>query len=186
MKQILRRQYIYAILSVAVMIISAVGLWRVGAIMYERTSLVVSAKEQLATYEANKQTFANESNDLQAIAGRTFALEAHRITPETIPDVLSSFEALAKEHNVTFSITGVNAPGENSASQLLIGISALGTDADVDAFLKALFSQPYQIRLTTFSYAAEPGVVTTDASGAAITLPSSKWDLLATIQIISF
>lgn len=159
-----------------------VTLGTVGALVWfahiveKRTERVISAKEQLASYDENKKIFAEESKLLAAIGEREAILEQYRIRPETTPELLSQLEDLARATAVEFSIVAVQTPGEGDKQKLLIDIAANGTRSALDAFLKALSHQTYQVRFTRASLFANKDTAATVGT----------WGVLASLEIVSY
>ncbi|HWC57571.1 MAG TPA: hypothetical protein VG621_01280 [Candidatus Paceibacterota bacterium] len=153
-----------------------------------RMGKVLAADTQLASYQANKEIFAQEATSLAAIKQKVETLAGYEITSDTIPQLLSSMEALAQRDAIDFSITTVQTPGNGSKQQLLIDFSAKGTQKNLDAFLGDLTHQSYQIAFTKLSLFAESDTsFGTGAAGNTSTLPPpGGWDVLASIRVMSY
>ncbi len=163
------------IVTAILFIAGAIGFWRFTDLMDDKKTAVITAKEQLAAYEASKQIFTEESKALAQITERVSVLEQYRVTSATTPELLSSLEDLAGMHGVDFAITTVTTPGTGQSQKLLIDVSGKGSRESIDAFLKALLHQPYQLKFTKLSLFADEGSTV-----------AGQWSVLASIQIMSF
>lgn len=181
MQSLFKRHILTLITAATIAIGVIVALWLFARVVERRTNRVISAKEQLASYEENKKIFAEESKLLAAIAERETSLEHYRITPESTPELLSSIESLAATHGVTFSITAVQTPGEGEHQKLIVDFSAEGSRAALDTFIAALSHQTYQVKFDRVSLFA--GQSTAPSEGAA---GAFGWSVLASIQIVSY
>ncbi|HVY36130.1 MAG TPA: type 4a pilus biogenesis protein PilO [Candidatus Paceibacterota bacterium] len=195
MKSLLRIHYIGTFTAFLFVIVAGVLLWRAETLLQARKARVLDVRDQLASYEQNKKTFAEESKTLETIRSRVQALEADVVTTATVPDTLSHLEALAKSDGVAFSITNVQN-GQSDSSQpsgLTIDFTANGSFAALSMFINHVLSQPYQVNFVRFALSAAsksdttPSIVSSTGTGSAPTVGSgSGWNLIAGIQVISF
>lgn len=164
------------VIAITATLLTIGALWLLTRIVEQRTQRVISAKEQLASYDENKKIFAEESKLLAVIGERETVLEQYRIRPETTPELLSQLEDLARTNGVEFSIVAVQTPGEGDKQKLLIDIAANGTRGALDAFLKSLSHQTYQVRFTKASLFANKDTAAT----------TGTWGVLASLEILSY
>jgi Tfp pilus assembly protein PilO len=178
MKALFRKQLGVVIGIAGIFLFALLGLIRVGMAMKEKEARVQEIKNHVASYEMNKKVFTEETKQLQKIERTVAALEMNRITAATIPALLSSLEELAASHHVTFSITSVDTPGKGEEQKLLIDSAATGSYEHIIAFVTELLSQPYQVRFNEFSLYQN--------TQEAMLGTAPAWELLATIEVISF
>lgn len=191
---LIKKHIVLLVLSSILFIGAAGGVWYFVSRLQQKKNAVIAARQQLTAYEENKKIFSEESEALEAIGSRVAALEAYRITTATTPALLSSLEALATKNGVEFSITTVQTPKvQNADPKLLIDFSAKGSATHVDAFLQDLSHQSYQIKFTKLSLFVDGTtntVVGADLSAPSTktktALPSTEWQVSASIQVISF
>lgn len=180
MEAIYKKHVIHFVIAVVFTGLALFGLWRFGASMRAKELRAQEIKEHLASYEQNKKVYAQESVELKNISERISKLERHRITVDTVPQLLSSLEAMAQEHEIAFDIATVKLPkNAEDAQTLVIDFSASGSYANVASYLQKLLSQSYEVRFTRFSLFRSNRVGETG-------LPDAKWELLASIEILSF
>lgn len=171
-----------------------------GRLVKSRMAKVITADEQLASYQANKKVFAEEAASIASIKQTVATLGSYQITSDTIPQLLSSMEALAQKDAVQFSITAVQTPGKSGNQKLFVDFSATGSEKSLDTFLADMTHQTYQIAFTKLSLFANTDnsfgsvpppstTVTSTSTGAATTTatpPVGGWDILASIQVVSY
>lgn len=191
MHTLIKKHIVFLSIALLACIICVGGMWRFATIMHAKKAKVITAKQALASYEENKKIFADESLALASIGDRATRLEQYRVTSDTTPELLSKLEDLAKQYKVDFAITTVQAVDDSK--KLLIDFSSKGSTGSVDAFLAALSRQTYEVRFTKFSLFADnstpPPVVPTQPGitpAAPVVIPGSTWEVLASIEIVSF
>ena len=179
MQSIIRRHYFILILAAIFLVAVIFGLVRFSSVIQKRVERVQSVKSELASFEANKKIFIDEAKKLDAIESRTETLERYLITKDNLPDLLSGIEALAKNRGVELTINTVDTGKQKEEAQkLTVSFSADATQAAMDAFLADIFTQSYQVQFNKFSlHRNQP-----DEAGQ---LPTT-WNLLATVEIVSF
>ncbi len=178
MKTLLRRHTTMAISAALAAIAVTAAFFSFLSSMKIREARVIEARDRVASFEQNRITYSKEAEELEAIKTRIVSLEAHVLTAESIPPLLSELEAIAKSSSVKFTINGVENQStvEGKPQRLHIDFSAEGSFAAISRFVDTLRSQSYQAAFTRFSLYATGGE---KASGAS-------WQLLAGIDIISF
>ncbi len=192
MHSILKRHIIILVVMATTALLAIASVWFLARMVEARTVRVISAKDQLASYEENKKIFTDESRLLALIRERETRLEAYRITPGFTPELLSALEDLAESYGVVFSIVSVQTPGEGATQKLLIDFSAEGSRTALDAFLVALSHQTYQLRFMRASLFIDRNIkpVVTDGTPttpAPTKIPAApKWSLLATVEVVSY
>lgn len=159
-----------------------IGLWQFGMSMRVKELRAQEIKEHLASYEQNKKVFAEESIELQKINERIGKLETHRVTVDTVPQLLSSLESMATAEGIVFDITTVHTPkNAEDAQTLVIDFAATGSYVDIATYLDRLASQPYGIRFTRFSLYRS-----TQTQDTLVATPEVTWELLASMEVLSF
>ncbi len=183
MKSLLRTHYISAAASVLLLLGSLLALYFFSTTMRVKEMRVIEARDRLASFEQNKRVFTEEAKEFEVLRARIEGLEGEVLTTESVPQLLSSVEAMAAARRADFKLILVEERGEKegAAKHLHIDFSAKGSFADLELLVKDLRSQPYQVRFSNFSLLLEapealPGIV----SGAP------KWQLTAGIDITSF
>jgi Tfp pilus assembly protein PilO len=179
MEPIYKKHVIRFVVAVLFTGISLFGLWRFGSSMRTKQLRAQEIKEHLASYEQNKKVYAQESIELKNINDRISKLEHYRVTVDSVPQLLSSLEAMAAGRNVMFDISNVKVPKTPEEKQsLFIDFSGSGSYADIESFLQAIVSQPYEVKFTNFSLFRS-----TRAGGVA---SEASWEILGSIEILSF
>ncbi len=189
MPALIKKHIVLLLISVLVLAACVLGMWRFETLMRLKKEKVLTAKQELATYDANKKIFAEESQALAVIGQRVAALETYRVTTDTTPELFSAIENLAQKNGVVFAITTVRTLGAQKKETLTIDFSATGTIAQVDMFLQQLSRQPYQIVFKKFSlYRTTAGQSLLRPEGVVgPALPAVPlWEVLASIEVVSF
>jgi Tfp pilus assembly protein PilO len=180
MEAIYKKHVTRFVIAVIFTLLAIFGLWRFGASMRAKELRAQEIKEHLASYEQNKKVYAQESVELKNISDRISKLERHRITVDTVPQLLSSLEAMAKGKNIVFDITSVKVPKKpEDAQTLVIEFSASGSYTNIHAYLQELLSQPFEVKFTRFSLFRSNRIETA-------ALLDAQWELLGSIEVVSF
>ncbi len=190
MKQILKKHIIIFIIALTCFFAVVIGFVFLFKKFNQMFNQVNSSKERLVSFEENKKIFSEESKDLDNIKNKTDSLEKYIITQATVPNLLSSFESLAKNNNLDFSISSVVAPDINyPESKFSIGFMAKGKEEDIAKFLFLLEHQTYQINFVQFllkhNISLEK-VVGNEKKFEVVTNQENPTELTASIQIISY
>lgn len=180
MKALLRQHYIVLASMVVTIILVGIGFFFLLNLMKEREARVHEVKQTLATYEQNKKIFAEENKKIQNLNTRITALEAKRITEASVPNLLSSFEVMAQERSVSVTITSVQTPLIDGKKRLYIDLASTGTFQGINAFIEEILSQPYQIRFAKLSLYQD------EAPSTGPGVPTVQWQMLASLEVISF
>ncbi len=146
-------------------------------LMREREARVHEVKQTLASYEQNKKIFAQENQKLQNLNARIALLESKRITEATVPNLLSSFEAMAQKRGLSISITSVQTPLIDGEKRLYVDFSSSGDFQSISAFVDDILSEAYQVHFKKLALYQE---TTVEGSTAA------PWQMLASLEVISF
>ena len=189
MKKILNKQIALLLVAIIVLIIlGSIFSWLVYS-MNQKASKVLSAKEQLASYEESKKVFTKELEELKAISQNVDKFESYIITPNKTPNFLSQLEKLASEKKVDFTLTEVQTPdAATPAERLIIGFSAIGTNKSIEDFLYAIKHQTYQVQILSVSLSKtsqpQPKV---DTEMKFVPNPGIEyWELFVSMQIMSY
>jgi hypothetical protein len=177
----LYKKHILITLSLSIiLILGCVGLWQFGLRMKDKHDKVREVKEELATYNQNKKVYAEESVQLREIASRVASIETKRIRTSTIPELLSTLEAIAATYNLTYTISAVQTPKTEEEEKLAVSMIAKGTMPHIMDFLGTILSQPYQAKITKLTiYKEQP-------PAEAPLPPEQLWNMQATVDILSF
>lgn len=182
-KRILRKHFLIFMALLIVLVGVELGLYRYFFGLEKSASEVMDFSQQLVSYEENKKIYDEESKSIDSIGAEVKNITDNLITPDNMPTFLSSLEDLAKKDNVNFAITTVQTPNVGASSQkLLIDFSAKGSEKDLDSFLKNLTYQTYQVKFNKLSFVSGDSIDTTTSK----TKVTSSWEVLASIQVMSF
>lgn len=183
-KRILRKHFLIFTFLLIVLVGVELALYRYFSRLEKSSNEVMDFSQQLVSYEENKKIYDEESKSISSIQAEVKDIASNLITPANMPSFLSSLENLAKANNVEFVITTVQTPNVGTTSQkFLIDFSAKGSEKNLDSFLKNLTYQTYQVKFNKLSFASTSSTPD-ETSGKA--KPLSSWEVLASIQVMSF
>jgi len=183
MKLLLRKHFIMAIVSFAVLVGSVLLFFGFSVSMREREARVIEARDRLASFEQNKRTFAQEANEFEVLKERIVSLEQKMITKESVPGLLSSLEAMADARKVKLIITAASTGTPKvPIGKLHIDFSATGSFSAVNAFVADMLSQDYLIQFTRFAL-FQGG---SEGQPEGVPVIGSSWQLTGGVDVVSF
>lgn len=158
---------------------SLAGLLFFGRSVEAKVQKTEAMTAKLALYDRNRALYDAQSKLVKDLEARTSALSAYLVTSETVPQLLSKLEDIAKARNLSFEIQNVQTPvDKNKQKELLVTFKAQGSKAVVEAYFDDLSREPFLTHITNFSFATYEG------EGDNTT--STDWVGIATIEIQSF
>lgn len=173
------------VLGISVLLIGIVSSILTHRFVRTTTSSILQSKEQLMSYTVNKKTFAEEALRVATITAGIEKLEAYIQDPTETPELLSSFESLAKNSGVLFSINTVEAP-RPEYKFITIHFSAKGSLQAITAFLEVLRQQQYQVDFTEFSLVrTESDVLSIAKNDKQTTTTQVMWEVRTAVRIPS-
>ena len=161
-------------------------------VMKRKINHIATVKEEVASYQENKEIFAEESAQLKSLSDRVVIFETYNITTNTTPELLSSLESLANMSNIDFTITSVATPDAGTpTAKLVVDFSAKGSQTNLDKFLGKLQHQNYQVLLANLSLhrdmtTAPETPTLSDILKTNIVSTQTGWELVANMQIMSY
>lgn len=185
MKSIFRKHLFFGIFLFVVLIVLAAGVFFFVRFIQRQSVKVHQLKEDIATYEVNKRSFAEEAQQIKELQGRVQTLEGYVVTAATLPSLLSTLESRAVKEDVVFQITGVATPTEQEQKKLRIDFSLSGSFSKVRTFLEILLSQPFATAFTRLEFVADPQIIPIDQVDQ-VSVPEGGWRVIGTLEILSF
>ncbi len=185
MESFVKKSIITAAILGVVFVATGAGLFYFSLAMIDRQKLVLDAKERLASYEQNKRAFAEESIKLKELVGRIDSYKQDAVSLASVPQFLSSLEAIAVTHNIEFTITAAETvENENDSKELFVDVSAVGGFEDIVSFSNEILQKRYQLQFVSFSLFREEQQKDIEGNFVAPTKPL-EWNLLARIKIVT-
>lgn len=191
MKKNLKKQIIVTIFLILGIGAFTFGLFFLLRLLDQRLTRVLEIKEQIATYEINKNSFSEEAQEVKSLQLRFERLKSLVVTTTTLPTVLSNLETLSLEKKLELEITGVSTPLEEGKNKLRIDFTALGTFEDIDTFIETILKQPFVVSIVRLEMSIIPKIepIPIDDPKKISPIVLSKeptWRMLGTIEILSF
>lgn len=170
------------------------GIFVIWRNINNKMTKVYEIKEKLASYQKNKKAFEDEAKEIKSLEQRLVLLESYKVSPETIPNLLSTLEALSTKHKISFEITSVQTPIQNDKPKLLVESIAKGSFSDIQSFYEEIQHQSFQVSFTKLFLFSENSSLSAPESSGTLSIkggkatPSKeiKWQGVATIEVQSF
>lgn len=149
----LKKQILSFAAALFSLIVALVALSFVSSQLKTREQRVLSARDQLASFEQHKRIFEEEAKQLSVLKTKIESFEQYLLSEAMVPELLSSFEQMAQARSVQFVISAVQyTPATQTRDPLLsIDITATGTIAAIEAFIQDILSQSYQAHFSRFT-----------------------------------